>query len=395
MRYAADNEASHTYDVLDPSYIEDPYSVWNQLRQTCPVARSDEHGGSLLPTTWDMICEVAYDTGRFSSSDVLVLPPTTGNAFFAPPITSDPPLHGEARRILLPHFSPKAVEELRGATQSVADSLIDAIEHQETADAAADYSRHIPVRVIATMLDIPAEHEHQFLDWAIKVFQPSTQTPEAGRLATKEMLAYFAEVVEQRAQDPSGPDLISQLLRSRIDDAPLTPKHVLGTCVLLLMAGIDTTWSSLGASLLHLATHPQDRDRLVADPDLIPVAVEELLRAYAPVTMARVATENTELGGCPVSKGDRVLLSFPAGNRDPDKFPAPDEVIIDRQKNRHFAFGIGIHRCVGSNLARMELQVAISTWLHRFPNFSLAPGAEIRWGGTQVRGPREVPVLLR
>lgn len=384
-----------TYDVLGSDYIKSPYPVWDDLRQSCPVARSDEHGGSVLPTTWDAIAEVAYDTVRFSSADVLVLPPTTAKAFFAPPITSDPPIHAEARRILLPHFSPKAVERLRPATQAAANSLIDAIEHQSVVDAAAEYSRHIPVRVIAAMLGVPASDEPQFLDWAIKVFQPSVDDPEAGRLATREMLTYFEQVVERRSQELDGEDLISQLLMAKIDGAPLTPKHVLGTCVLLLMAGIDTTWSSLSACLLHLATHTQDRDRLVADPALLPAAIEEFLRAYAPVTMARVATQDTEIAGCPVRHGDKVLLSFPAGNRDPNKFSNPNDVIIDREKNRHFAFGLGIHRCVGSNLARMELQVAISTWLQRFPNFSLAPGAEIRWGGAQVRGPREVPVLLR
>jgi cytochrome P450 len=132
----------------------------------------------------------------------------------------------------------------------------------------------------------------------------------------------------------------------------------------------------------------------VAGPDLIPTAIEEFLRAYAPVTMARVAATDTEVGGCPVHAGERVLLPFPSGNRDPEMFDRPDEVIIDRAKNRHFAFGIGIHRCLGSNLARMELRVAIEEWLGRFPRFALIEGTEVQWAGTQVRGPREIPVTL-
>ena len=207
------------------------------------------------------------------------------------------------------------------------------------------------------------------------------------------MLAYFEEQVAFRREHPSD-DLISQLLASELDGAPLTPKHVLGTCFLLLMAGIDTTWSSIGSSLWHLSTHLDDRDRLVAEPDLLPTAIEEFLRAYAPVTMARIASEDTELGGCPVSAGDRVLLPFPAGNRDPEMFDRPDEVLIDRAKNRHAAFGVGIHRCLGSNLARMELRVAIDEWLNRFPRFALVEGAEVQWAGTQVRGPRQIPVTL-
>ena len=189
-------------------------------------------------------------------------------------------------------------------------------------------------------------------------------------------------------------DLISYLLDAELQGGPLTEKHILGTCFLLLMAGIDTTWSGIGASLWHLATHPEDRDRLVSEPDLLPTAVEEFLRAYSPVTMARVVVEDAEVGGCPVQAGDKILLNFPAGNRDPEHFDRADEVLIDRQQNRHFAFGVGIHRCIGSNVARMEMQVAIETWLERFPAFSLLPGADVRWGGAQVRGPREVPVVL-
>jgi cytochrome P450 len=160
------------------------------------------------------------------------------------------------------------------------------------------------------------------------------------------------------------------------------------------MAGIDTTWSSIGASLWHLAVNAGDRDRLVSEPELLPTAIEEFLRAYAPVTMGREVIAETEVNGCPMHVGDKVLLSFPSGNRDPEKFDRADEVVIDRAKNRHFAFGIGIHRCLGSNVARMEMRVALEMWLERYPRFALAPGREARWGGAQVRGPRQVPVLL-
>ena len=147
--------------------------------------------------------------------------------------------------------------------------------------------------------------------------------------------------------------------------------HVLGTLALILVAGVDTTWSSIGSAMWHLATHDDDRRRLVAEPELIPTAIEELLRAYSPVTMARIVTEDTELAGCPIRAGDKVLLSFPAANRDPEAFERADEVVIDRGVNRHVAFGVGIHRCAGSNLARMELQVAVEQWLARIPEFRL------------------------
>ena len=161
-----------------------------------------------------------------------------------------------------------------------------------------------------------------------------------------------------------------------------------------IIAGIDTTWSGIGASLWHLATYHDDRDRLVADPSLLPTAIEEFLRAYSPVTMARIATDDVEVAGCPIKAGDKVLMNFPGANRDPDVFDNPDQVILDRAQNRHVAFGAGIHRCAGSNLARMEMRVAVEVWLERIPEFRLADNAEVTWAGGQVRGPRQLPVRI-
>jgi cytochrome P450 len=169
---------------------------------------------------------------------------------------------------------------------------------------------------------------------------------------------------------------------------------VRGTMILLMVAGIDTTWSAIGASLWHLAQHPDDRRRLAAEPALVPTAVEELLRAYAPVTMARMVAEDFEFAGCPFKEGDWVLLPFPSANRDPEAFDDADRVIIDRAENRHAAFGLGIHRCLGSNLARMELRVAIEEWMARYPDFELADPAAVRWSAGQVRGPRTIPVRI-
>jgi hypothetical protein len=169
---------------------------------------------------------------------------------------------------------------------------------------------------------------------------------------------------------------------------------VQGSLRLLLIAGIDTTWSAIGSSLWHLAKNPADRDRLIAEPALMPTAIEEFLRAYSPVTMAREVMKETTVSGCPVKPGNMVLLSFPAANRDPAMFPDADKVVIDRKENRHAAFGLGIHRCVGSNLARMEMTVAIEEWLKRIPDFRLDPAGSVAWSEGTVRGPRRLPVLF-
>ena len=174
----------------------------------------------------------------------------------------------------------------------------------------------------------------------------------------------------------------------------LSPRHVHGTVLLALIAGIDTTWSAMGSSLLHLATNSVDRRRLVENPDMIPQAIEEFLRAYAPVTMARVVTEDLDFHGVKMKKEDWVLLPFPAANRDENEFPDAGTVDIDREVNRHSAFGLGIHRCIGSNLARLELNVAVEVFLERFPDFELNPEEEVRYSTGQVRGPRYLPFRI-
>lgn len=384
------------FDLGDPRYESNPYDVWDELRERCPIAHTERRGGAFMPTTYDDVAAIAYDTDHFSSRRTNVLPEPEGSTLLvAPPITSDPPFHTKARRILLAYFSPKQVERLEAKTRAICTELLDAIEAsgRPSADAAGEYAQHIPVRVIAHMLGIPEADEEQFTDWAVRIFQDGIDDPEVVRGAIKEILAYFGDQIDRRRVE-RGDDLLSDLMTAEMDGDPLTEKHLLGTCFLLLMAGIDTTWSGIGSSLWHLATHRDDRDRLVSEPDLLPAAVEEFLRAYSPVTMAREVIADTEVSGCPMHAGDKVLLNFPAGNRDPAKFERADEVLIDRQKNRHFAFGIGIHRCLGSNVARMEMRVAVEEWLARFPGFVLSSDADVRWGGAQVRGPREVPVDL-
>jgi cytochrome P450 len=206
----------------------------------------------------------------------------------------------------------------------------------------------------------------------------------------EEMTEYFRPHLEDRRKHP-GDDLISYLVRQTYPDgAPFKDNHVLGSVRLLLVAGIDTTWSGIGSCIWHLATHPKDRRRLVQDPSLMPTAIEEFLRAYAPVTMAREVVKEKQINGCTFQPGQMVMLSFPAANRDPAMFPDAGKVIIDRKENRHAAFGLGIHRCIGSNLARMELTVAVEELLRRVPEFSL--DGKVTWSEGTVRGPRKLPM---
>jgi cytochrome P450 len=387
---------SSDYDIFDLDYVVDPYPIWDDLRSSCPIAHTERLGGSWLPTRYQDVTAIARDVEHFSSRNVGVVPPAEGDDVLlpvgVPPISADPPVHTWTRRLLLPWFSPRRVEEYERTTRALCQRLVGGFADAGHADAAADYAQQIPVRVIGVMLGVPDHLSDTFTGWVRDLLEFATDTPRRNK-ARAEMVNYFSGEMEAR-RNGSGDDLISVLLRSEVDGDPVPDGHILGTVALTLIAGVDTTWSAIGSALWHLATHDDDRRRLVAEPELLPTAIEELLRAYSPVTMARIVASDTEFEGCPMREGDRVLLNFPGANRDPAMFPDADRVVIDRQENRHVAFGAGIHRCAGSNLARMELRVALQEWLARIPDYRLAPGAQVTWAGGQVRGPRTVPVVF-
>ena len=385
------------FDHLDPAFVADPYPIYDHLREQCPIAHTDRYHGVWIPTRYDDLAAIAHDHQRFSSRTILITDRAespTDLGFHAPPITEAPPYHTDIRRILLPLFSPAVVAEYEPITRTIASDLIDAFVDDSGCDAAAAYAQHVPIKVITRLLGIPDSDHAQFRDWIHRLVEQSPLASDSTYDAIIEIGGYLSSHIEQHRTHPAH-DVITHLLDARLpDDRLLTRDEILGVCILLLLAGIDTTWSAIGSSLLHLATHPDDRHRLRTEPDLIHTATEEFLRAFAPVTMAREVIEDTEIGGCPMRKGDRVLLPFPSGNRDPNAFDRPDDVVLDRQANRHFAFGVGIHRCLGSNLARMELRVAIETWLERIPEFELTDPDAVTWSAGQVRGQRHLPVTF-
>lgn len=385
------------FDLLDPEYVVHPERRWAEQRQQCPIAFTERRQRTWLPVRYEDLSAIAHDVEHFSSRDITVVSPfddPINDVFPVPPISSDPPTHTWARRLLLPAFGPSAIEAMTPITRNLATSLIEEHFSHGHGDAAADYARHIPVRIIAQMLGIPLEDEEIFTGWVVRTLQNGFQNIDGAMDALGEMTAYFAGKVAERRAMASGtrPDDVLTMLIEADTAEPMTDEHLLGTCFLLLVAGIDTTWSAIASSLWHLATHPDDQRRLRQDPAVIPLAVEEFLRCYSPVTMARYVTADTEYSGCPMKQGDKILMAFPAGNHDPEQFEDADKVIIDRKKNRHFAFGSGIHRCLGSNLARMEIKVAVETFLELVPTFELADPDAVTWTGGQVRGPRCVPL---
>ena len=390
------------YDIFDPGYVRDPAPVWDDLRERCPIAHTERWGGSWMPTRYEDLQQLVKMVPALSSRSAVVVPPSPElrEVLVAeakkygsenPPITADPPEHQPFRRLILPFFSPRAVEQQVPYTQDLCNSLIDGFAGKGRADAAADYAQQITPRVIAHVLGIDPARAGDFVTWVRGILELGQTQPEM-RIKYRGIIRdFFQEMVTERRRNPRG-DAISTLIEAEVQGEKLDDYKVVGVCFLLLVAGIDTTWSSISASLLHFATHPQDQARLRAEPELLPMAVEEMLRFYSPVTMGRKVMEPVEVGGVDMKPGDKVLLNFPGANRDPAAFEKPDEVILDRKRNRHMAFGLGIHRCAGSNLARMEMQVALRTWFDRIGEFELADPDGVTWAGGQVRGPRTVPV---
>ena len=390
------------YDIFDPDYVHDPAPIWDELRMRCPIAHTTRWGGSWLPTRYDDLQAMVRMVPALSSRSTAVVPPppalreqlvAEAKKYGAetPPISADPPEHKPFRRMILPFFSPRAVEAQIPYTRALCHSLIDGFIAKGEADAAVDYAQQITPRVIAYVLGIDPGRADEFVEWVRGLLELG-QTQPAMRIKYRGVIRdFFKDMVAERRANP-GDDPISTLIEAEVEGKKLDDYKIVGVCFLLLVAGIDTTWSSISSSLLHFATHPEDQARLRAEPELLPTAVEEMLRFYAPVTMARKVTEPVEISGVALQPGDKVLMNFPAANRDPAVFDRPDKVVLDRQRNRHIAFGLGIHRCAGSNLARMEMQVALHTWFDRIGTFELTHPDSITWAGGQVRGPRSVPV---
>ena len=388
------------WDHTDPQWVRDPYPIWADLRSRCPVAHTERYGGGWFPATHEGVATIANDTEHFTSRTVVLgngrpmedaLPAPIG---VAPPITSDPPFHQIARRLILPAFAPGPVNALEPMIRELCVSLLDRVAGQDVINGGSDYAQFIPPAVIKRMLGFPEADEDLFREFVHIVLEGIDLPVEERIEQFAPVEAYFTAQIEDHQANPRD-DLTTYLLNAEILGEKLAVEHVFGTMVLVLVAGIDTTWSALGASLWHLASHPEDLERLVHEPDLMPFAIEEFLRFYAPVTMARLVKEDMEYLGCPMKQDDWILLGFPAANRDPAVFERADEFLIDRRENRHLAFGLGIHRCAGSNLARLEMRVAIEEFIKRYPRFTLADPDAVTWAPGQVRGPRNLPLRVR
>jgi cytochrome P450 len=377
------------YDIFSAKFREDPHTLWTAMRDGgCPVAHSDKWGSSWMPVQYNDIRDIARDGTRFSSRAVEVAGPLTDTGgLLLPPLTSDPPEHKPHRDVLMPYFLPDRIAEFEPFIRDQAKTLIAAMVAKGGGEVVGDFAEHLTIAVLTKMLGVPPSE--QFADWMVRMIRIGPKDQAVRAQVVGEILAYLGALLDEREAEPRE-DLISYLAAADIDGEPLSRKHKIGAAFLVLIAGADTTWSAITASLWHLATHEDDRRRLVADASLLDTATEEFLRVYAPVSVGRVTTGDVELHGRSIEAGQRVLLAFGAANRDPEIFEDPDEIRIDRKRNRHLTFGSGGHRCLGSNLARLELRITLEEWLHAMPEFELTAPDGVQWSGGQTRGPERV-----
>jgi cytochrome P450 len=402
MAYAGDHielppvtDWVHDWDWLDDQWGANAIDIWNAVRDVCPVASTERYGRAFMPVTMEAVSAVAHDTEHFSSVWVNVARPDAPRQP-APPITSDPPEHHGHRRLLLPSFSPKRISPLEDNLRDYCRSLIADLDGLDAVDAVEHYTQHVPVHGICLVSGLPESDADVFRDWIYKNFQLAPRDNSVRVQVAKEMNEYVDAILHDRIAEPRD-DMLTMIAHAEIDGEPVDWLMKLGYVKLMIIAGIDTTWSAIGSGLWHFAQHHDQVSRLVGVPDddlLWQLAMEEVLRYYAPVTMARKVIADTNVSGCPVHAGEQMLVTFPAANHDPAAFDAPHEFRLDREHNRHVAFGLGVHRCVGSNLARLELLVAIQEWLRAFPDYTLDPQGTVGWANGQVRGPRALPVLL-
>jgi cytochrome P450 len=369
------------FAAMDPEMARNPQPMFKLLRDDVPVMRIDmPTGPGVVLTRMDDIMEALRHPDVFSSNmDAVDLQ----NHRPLIPLQIDPPEHKKFRKLLDPIFAPRKMAALEDEVSSLVNHLIDQFIGDGKVDFAEQFSVPFPSQVFLTLLGLPLEELDTFLTMKDGIIRPDHVTKK--RYGTKEVRAYqkqiadsvydyFNKVLDQREVERKD-DLLSLFLDAEVDGDRLTRNDILDICFLFLIAGLDTVTATLDCMMAFLAQHPEHRRQIAEDPARIPNAIEELLRWETPVMgIARVAVADTELGGCPVHKGDQVSVLIGSANTDESEFPDADEVRFDREVNRHIAFGGGIHRCLGSHLARMELRVALREWHRRIPDYEVEPG---------------------
>ena len=366
-----------------------PHSSVAALHEGPRVFFSPVHHNSIPgPGTWVLtraadIRAALQDAETFSSK---IMRSNSGLQLI--PLELDPPEHPKFRAIMNPIFSPLRMKQLETKVRSLARELAAKCADQGECDFVEDFAKPFPVGIFLDLMGLPVDNMPRFLEWEALIMRDK-QTRSA---AMQQVSLYLQELITERRRNPTD-DLITFAVTAKVDDRLLTDAEVIGICVLLFIAGLDTVTSSFAFHFRHLAEHPADQESLRRDNSLIPSAVEELFRAYAVVNTNRYATKDIEFAGVQIKKGDNVTCSTILASRDPREFENPNQVLFSRSPNPHNAFSYGPHRCIGSHLARREIISGIEEWLKVIPPFRVKPGATINAHGGGVLSLDSLPLV--
>jgi cytochrome P450 len=381
------------FSIFDQEMADKRPAVFDELRGRCPVAHSDqiEDDGFWVVTSYTETKSAAHDTSTFSSRYATLPRDMFGEGHdHRPPLTLDPPIHQQFRRALQPNFGPKVMQEWIPQIHEIARAAIANLIDKGSCDARSEYAQRISTGMMLALFGVPDEIAPEFEHWLGEIVESGDMA--RAEIASGALYGYLGEAVTQRRSESDPPDdMITKLMNSEFDGATLPDDELVGTLVMIMLAALETVASTLSSILVHLATNHADRDRLIAEPELVPTAVEEFVRYYSAVVSAREANHDAALGGVDIPADSMVLLCWNAANRDPDAFPDADKVILDRTKNQHVGFGIGPHRCLGIHLARLELKVGVEEWLAAIPEFELESEVPGYQQGL-VCGPKGAPV---
>ena len=396
--------AGFDLSCVTDSFRDDPYPTYAALRQYDPVRRMPD--GSLYLTRHADLVSVYRDAHAFSSDKRTAFAPVFGDGplfdhHTTSLVFSDPPLHTRVRRLMVGALTARAVTAMEPGLVALVDTLLDRARDLGTIDAIDDFAAAIPVEVIGNLLDVPLADRAPLRGWSLDILgalEPAltNQGRARGDASVAAFTGYLRELVAERRLRPGDPgtDVLTRLIGTDADGERLSEHELLQNCIFILNAGHETTTNLIGNALHLLATHPKQRERLIADPTLIRTAIEEALRFESSNQIGnRLATEAAIIGGEPVAAGTPITLCIGAANRDPAVFDNAETFDIAREPNRHLAFGLGPHQCVGLTLARLEGRTAIGRFVARFPAYELAD-APVRGGRVRFRGFSKLPLRV-
>lgn len=367
----------HTFDLeRDERFGVDPFAVWDEAASVAPLFYSPAGRGFLVAADYDTVKSVLQNPRLWSNLPSTITYTRENVEMDVPPITMDPPRHTTYRKALIPLFSPKAVARLEPRIREISHELCDDIEKSGRCDFMRDFAGHLPARFFLEWLGL-AEGDQQRMYRLAQAATFDFPTQQQRSAIEAEINDIVAAVLTARRAAPRA-DLATDFVNLRVNGEPVEEKLLLGMATLAFIAGQETTSTQFGWMIWHLARYPADRELVVSTPSVIPDAVEELMRVYNTGGPAgRVATADGELNGYPVHAGDRVFLARCGADRQTDQ-----DVQLQRTPNRHSAFGLGIHRCLGSHVARIEMRIGLEVWHERFPNYRVAEDftPSFRWG---------------